>query len=85
MVTVEEVLCIRLANNAGDAYTSLAQFHGRPEVEEAWFKIAIESRREFIIDRALPAIRAGNMPLMLAAPKRDDVQDAEIIELTKDV
>ncbi len=32
---------------------------------------------DFIIDRALPAIRAGNMPLMLAAPKADDVQDAE--------
>ena len=35
---------------------------------------------EWIIDRALPAIKAGNMPLMLAGPKPEDIQDAEIIE-----
>ena len=35
---------------------------------------------EFVIDRALPAIRAGSMPLMLTGPKADDVQDAEVIE-----
>lgn len=35
---------------------------------------------EFIIDRALPSIRAGTMPLMLTGPKPDVVEDAEFTE-----
>lgn len=35
---------------------------------------------EWMVGEALPAIRAGNMPLMLPAPKPEDVIDGEFVE-----